>query len=99
LSHSPIEIAAWQVLRPHLERDALIIVQPQLDLAAAAQAVAADDAAAVRLWIDQGGLGKPAVVQVEAWDAEPLKIFQFVIVQPYVLIQESPATAGEEELS
>lgn len=99
MSQPPIEIAAWQVLRPHLGRDALIVVQPQLDLAAAAQAVAADDATTVRLWVDEGGLGKPSPAQVEAWEAEPLKAFRFVIVQPYVLIQESPVETAEEELS
>jgi hypothetical protein len=99
MSQLPIEIAGWQMLRPHLERDALIVVQPHLDLAAAAQAVAADDASAVRLWIDQGGLGKPSTAQVDEWSAEPLKPFRFIIVQPYVLIQEGPAEAGEEELS
>jgi hypothetical protein len=98
LSQALIEIASWLVLRPHLERDALIVVQSRLDLTAAAQAVAANDATSVRLWIDEGALGKPSAAQVEAWDAAPLKSFRFIIVQPYVLIQESPSENEGEEL-
>jgi hypothetical protein len=93
-----IEMATWQELRPHLERDALIIVQSDLDLLTAAQAVAADDAGSVRLWLDQGALGKPSATQVEEWTAEPLRSFGFIIVQPYVLIQEMPVPTGEKEL-
>jgi hypothetical protein len=96
---TPIEMIPWQVLRPHLERDALIVVQPFLDLTVAAQAVAADDASTVRLWVDEGALGKPSAAQVQRWDAEPATLFGFIIVQPYVLIQERPAETGGKEQS
>lgn len=99
MSESEMTIAPWRELRPHLGRDALIVIRPELDLQAAAQAVAGDDAAAVRLWLDEGAVGKPSAAQVESWEAAPGKPFRFVIVQPYVLIQEAPADAGEGELS
>jgi hypothetical protein len=99
MSQSPIETAPWRELRPHLGRDAIIVIRPELDLSAAARAVAGDDAAAVRLWLDEGAVGKPSAAQLEEWEAAPGRPFRFVIVQPYVLIQEVQASAGERELS
>ena len=85
-----IEEVEWQWLRLHLERDAVIIVAPQLDLAAAAARIAADDTEAISAWIADGRLRKPSLEQIGAWNAEPGRRFRLLIVQPYVLIQEPP---------
>ncbi len=85
---SQIEEVEWHWLRLHLERGALIIIQPQLALREAARTVAADEVAEVRGWIEAGQITKPTLEQIAAWNAEPGKRFRMVIVQPYVLVQE-----------
>ncbi len=83
-----IEEVEWHWLRLHLERDAVIIVAPELDLAEAAACIAADDAAAVSAWIADGRMSKPSLEQIGAWNAETTRRFRILIVQPYVLIQD-----------
>lgn len=89
-----IENVEWHWLRPHLERDALIVVSPALDLAEAARRIAADDAAKVGAWIVKGELAKPTADQITAWNVDPTRLFRMLIVQPYVLIQGLPAAAS-----
>ncbi len=80
---------SWGDLKVHLERDAIIIVSPELDLSNAALDVSTDNVTAIQSWIAKGLVGKPTAQQLAAWTAMPLKEFRFIIVQPYVLIQES----------
>jgi hypothetical protein len=78
---------AWKDLRIHMQRDAIIIVNDDLDLVAVAIAVAEDDKSKVEKWIAEGRLAKPAAEQVTAWEAELEKPFRVLIVQPYILMQ------------
>jgi hypothetical protein len=86
-----IDLAEWRWLLPHLKRGALIAVAPGLDLVEAAAAVAADDTATVAGWIAAGQLSKPSREQIEAWNADPTRQVAMLIVQPWVLIQETTA--------
>ncbi len=92
-----IEIVEWHWLRPHLERGALIVVAPALDLVATAARISADDTVQVGAWIAAGQLAKPTREQIADWDADPVRTFRMLIVQPYVLIQERPAATDEKE--
>jgi hypothetical protein len=79
----------WQDLKIHsVERDAVILVAQDLDLVIAAEKVAKDEVKSVQGWIQSGRFARPSVTQLESWEAMPQKSFRFVIVQPYVLIQE-----------
>ncbi len=82
----------WRELRVHLQRDALIMVAPELDLVATAVAVSADDKEQVGSWISCGQLTKPNAEQCQSWEACPDTSFRMLIVQPFILIQE-PAHA------
>lgn len=42
-----IETVEWHWLKPHLDRDALIVVSPEIDLSLGAAKVAADDGSTV----------------------------------------------------
>lgn len=77
----------WNLLLPHLERDAVILVSPELDLLTVAREVAEDHSNQVGAWIAQGKLAKPSLKQIEEWGGSAKK-FRIVIVQPYVLAQE-----------
>src|SRR3954469_831208 len=84
-----ILVGQWQDLKIHcIERDAVIIVAQDLDLVLAAEKVVKDEVKSVQGWIQSGRFARPTLEQLESWDAIPKKAFRFVIVQPYVLIQE-----------
>lgn len=84
-----IDVITWPWLRPHLQREALFLVSPGLDLALVAAAVAGDDSAAVRGWLAEGRLRRPTAVEVAEWETVPERKFAMLIVQPFVLITET----------
>lgn len=80
--------AYWKDILPHLERDAVILVNENLDLIKVAEVVANDDSKTLNLWIESSLVAKPTQLQIKDWEKNLEKLFQCVIVQPYVLIKE-----------
>lgn len=80
----------WEVLEPHAGRDAVVVVNEQLDLVAVGEAIAADNTQAVSHWINEQLIVKPTAKQLIEWSAQN-KQFKSLIVQPYVLIQDALA--------
>ncbi len=76
-------------LKPHLQRDAVVVVNPDLDLLDVGVAIASDDVQSVQHWISEQLLHKPFPEQLANWNSDQTKRFQALIVQPYVLVQES----------
>lgn len=89
-----IDVADWHMLRAHLERGGLIVVDSLLDLVEVGVGIAADDVKAIERWLLSGLLGKPTARQIEQWDAEQGKRFLCLIVSPYVLVQEESPAKG-----
>jgi hypothetical protein len=85
-----LDQAEWSWIARHLERDAVIVVTLKLDLVEVAAKVAEDDTAAIQGWISQGHVRKPTREELEAWGQAPDRKFATLVVQPYVLIQETP---------
>ncbi len=85
---SDLEVAEWELLKPHLERDALIIVSEELDLVDVATAVAEGRLKSVEQWMQKNLMTKPTAAQLHAWEQNPNTPFSFLIVQPWVLIQQ-----------
>ncbi len=84
-----IMLGQWTDLRPHwAERSAIILVNQELDLVEVAEKIVCDDTQGVDQWLNAGQLVRPNQHQAEAWDRMTDKSFRFIIVQPYVLIQE-----------
>ncbi len=83
-----IDEAEWDWLIPHVQRDAVIIVSPQINLVDAGVAIASDNIPTVENWIDDALLAKPSNEQVGQWNLNRSKRFNTLIVQPYVLVQE-----------
>lgn len=77
----------WKDLRIHLQRGAIIIVDPSLELLDVAVAVAEDHTLQVTDWIAAGKLLKPSLQQIEAWETQLDKPFRMLIAQPYILVQ------------
>ena len=76
----------WSDLIPHAQRDALIVVNPDLDIVEVAYALAQDDVNLVQYWIQEGLIHKPTADELGLWNQEPKKQFKTLIVQPFVLI-------------
>lgn len=91
---SQVDVTDWFTLRAHLERGAVILVDPMLALAEVGVAVACDDLKVVERWIGSGMLVKPSAGQIRNWDGDSKKPFLCLIVSPYVLIQEVAPAQG-----
>ncbi len=83
-----IDLASWTMLSEHNERGAVVIVHPDIDLVEVAVEVAQDNVTSVQGWLDSGMIFKPEESQVQAFNTQPERQFKFIIVQPYVLVQE-----------
>jgi hypothetical protein len=80
-------------LKPHLHKDAVVIVNPDLDLLDVGVAIAQDETQAVERWIGEQLILKPTTADVDRWNAGHPK-FRAIIVQPYVLVQELAASGA-----
>lgn len=81
-----IGVEEWVVMRPHFWRGALILLEESLELIEVGEAVAQDDHVKVQEWIQSGLLKKPDEDQAKKWEIEKAR-FDFLIVQPYVLVK------------
>lgn len=79
----------WNWLKPHIARDAVVFVDPQLDLVDVGVALTNDNVQSVQRWIGEQLITKPTKEQLETWGISgPNNQLQSLIVQPYVLVQE-----------
>jgi hypothetical protein len=78
----------WVDLRDHAERGAIFMIPPDLILSDVGLALAQDNTVQIEGWIKAGELSRPTPAQIKKWDLTPERQFQFLIIQPYVLIQE-----------
>ncbi len=77
----------WNAIIPHAKRDAVIVVDQQLDLVTVGTAIAKDQSHQVNRWITELLIHKPDTSELTAWNEEPETEFKTLIVQPFVLIQ------------
>jgi hypothetical protein len=73
-------------LKPHIHKDAVVIVNHGLDLVDVGVAIAEDNTMAVQRWIGEQLIMKPSVDRLGEWNTAPPK-FRALIVSPYVLVQ------------
>lgn len=85
---SEIQAVGWSALAPHAKRGALLLADTELDLLDVAVAVADDDAAQIRHWLEATRLMR--IDPARGTELLAGRRFQFVIVQPYVLAQVVP---------
>lgn len=83
-----IDEAEWEWLIPHAQRDAVVIVDPGLELADVGVAIASDNVMAVQHWISEQQIYKPSPNQLANWSNDRTRRFNALIVQPYVLVQD-----------
>ncbi|ATH09128.1 hypothetical protein BIY24_14600 [Halobacteriovorax marinus] len=83
-----IEKATWPLLEEHHKREALLIVDLELDLVDVSVAVANDDVQNVKAWLTSEKLIRPTDEMIQSWEENPELGFKFLIIQPYVIAQE-----------
>ncbi len=86
-----IDEAELEWLKPHIQKDAVIIVDPELDLLDVGVAIASDNTQSVQHWIGEQLLVKPSPEILNRWNANPDRKFQAIIIQPYILVKEMAA--------
>lgn len=84
-----IDVAQWDLLRAHLERGGIIIVNHDLNLADVAFAIAEDHKELVERWLANSLLSKPSIEQIKKWDEHKQKLFSIIVISPFVLAQET----------
>ncbi len=77
----------WNDIKPHAQRDAVIIVNDSLNLLDVGIAIAQDDKIVVERWITEQLITKPSNEQLSSWNGNETQLFTTLIVQPFVLIQ------------
>ena len=87
-----LDEAEWQWLLPHVRRDSLIVVTPELNIVDVGVAIANNNVTLVENWINEQLIYKPSLNQLADWQTNLSKRFNALIVQPFVLIQEPAAT-------
>lgn len=83
-----LDQAEWDWLEPHVDREAVIIVEKTLDLLDVGVAIASDNVSSVQHWISEELIHKPTPQEIAHWNDNRSQRFQALIVQPFVLIQE-----------
>ncbi len=91
-----VEPAEWRWLSPHSNRDAIVVVDPGLDLVDVGMAIATDNVASVQRWIGEQLIVKPSTDQLIQWEHDRTKRLKALIIQPYVLVQDSLSSSTEE---
>ena len=76
----------WAYLKKPFEAEALLYVDPSLDLVEVGKAFTEDDAEAVKAWRSAGDIIKPGAAHAEFWEQSEAK-FLALVVSPFVLIQ------------
>lgn len=83
-----IDKASWPMIKDHYKRGAVFVVAPELDLSIVADAIATDKVNMVKIWLDNGQFKKLEDEDTTEFNEDPVDyIVNFIIVQPYVLIQ------------
>jgi hypothetical protein len=76
-------------LKAHIDRDAVFVARRDLDLVECGVAVAMDDLERVQPRLDARQLRKPSQQERSSWAAAPERRWLAVVVQPFVLVQDT----------
>ncbi len=79
----------WNDIKPHAQRNAVIVVNENLNLLDVGVAIAQDDKIVVERWITENLISKPSNEQLSHWNDNTTQLFTTLIIQPFVLIQQS----------
>lgn len=78
----------WDPLAPHFARGSVYLLDQDLDLAEVGVAMAQDDVATIKRWLDDGLMCPPTPEEATSFAKNSDYTFKMLIVEPYVLIQK-----------
>jgi hypothetical protein len=78
-------IVSWSTLYPHLERQAVLWVNSQLDLTEVALSIALDRVSEIQEYLNQGSLVKAGLIPLVSDEGVEAVGYTILIVQPYVI--------------
>ena len=82
-----IDESDWSLLEDHHKRKALFILHEEIDIIRVGIAMAKDDVEIIRDLMAKQQLSQPTEEEVETWQKDLHQRFQFLIIQPYVIIK------------
>lgn len=88
--------AKWELLADHHKRQSLFIISETLELVAVGVAMARDQVEYIRNWLNDGLIDKPTDDLIKTWLESDIT-FNYLIIQPYVIIQIPKAKIDEQE--
>lgn len=77
----------WKPLAEHFARGAVYLLDKDLDIVEVGIAMAEDDVATIKRWLDDGLLYPPTPEEATAFAKNEDIYFDMLIIEPYVLIQ------------
>jgi hypothetical protein len=83
-----LDEAELEWLKPHIQKDVVILVVPDLDLLDVGVAISTDNTQSVQHWISEQLLVKPSPEILNRWNTNRDQKFQALIIQPYILVKE-----------
>jgi hypothetical protein len=83
-----LDDVTWSGLRDHAARDGIILVDESMELLDTALVMAEDRSKEVAEWVEQGLLRKPTRDELNHYEACSEILFRYLIVAPFVLVQE-----------
>lgn len=76
----------WDYLRPHCQREALLFVDPAIDLREAGAAFADDDKERVAAWLRAGDVVRVNHLHAAQWEGGDAR-FEALVISPFVLFR------------
>lgn len=78
----------WEPLAPHFARGSVYLLDQDLELVEVGEAMATDDVAQIKRWLDDGLLYPPTPEEATAFAKNSDYTFKMLIIEPYVLVQK-----------
>lgn len=77
----------WEPLAPHFARGTVYLVDGDLDIVEVGAAMATDNVADIKQWLDNGLMATPTPEEATLFAKDNGIFFNMLIIEPYVLIQ------------
>lgn len=77
----------WEPLAPHFAKGTVYLLDEDLDLVEVGEAMAKDDVAHIKRWLDDGLMAPPTPEEATLFAKNTDILFKMLIIEPYVLVQ------------
>jgi hypothetical protein len=82
------EVILWGELRNYADEESIFILGPGQDIEEVIHLISKNDIGKIEKLIELKKISKPTVDQMAKWSRSPSQLFKFLLVDPYVIIQE-----------